>query len=248
MAVLTDNEARRICIVMPAFNEAASIGSVIERIRQHVPSADVVVVNDGSTDQTRQQAAARGATVLTLPFNLGIGGAVQTGLKYVYRQRYDIAVEVDADGQHDPVYIPQLIEKIVERGADMAIGSRFIEATAYQSSWLRLAGIRIFSRLIKLVTGVRIFDSTSGYRAYGRDALAFLSRRYPTDFPEPESIVMLLNAGFTVREVPMLMNERQTGQSVLGKSDFSFRAAYFVLSNAIAILVGGLKGKRRYAR
>jgi glycosyltransferase involved in cell wall biosynthesis len=231
---------------MPAFNEAGSIASVIRRAQRYAPAAQIVVVNDGSTDRTQQEAESAGALVLSLPFNLGIGGAVQTGLKYAHRYGYDIVVELDADGQHDPAYLEELVSEVSDGRADMVIGSRFVRATTYRSSWLRLAGIKIFSVLIKAVTGVRVFDSTSGYRAYSAAAVAFLSRRYPADFPEPESIVMLLRAGFRIREVPTSMNKRQAGESVMGKSDFSFRAAYFVLSNAIAILVGGLKRKERY--
>lgn len=234
----------RVCVIMPAYNEAASVARVIDTVRAALPGADIVVINDGSRDQTEQEARRAGALVLTLPFNLGIGGAIQTGLKYAHRQEYDVAVEIDSDGQHDPAYAPDLLAAL-DAGADMAIGSRFAAATAYQPGWLRLAGIRIFSGLIKLVTGKKILDSTSGFRAYNREAITFLARRYPADFPEPESIVMLLNAGFTVTEVSTTMHTRQAGESVIGKSDFSYRAAYFVLSNAIAILVSGLKEKRR---
>src|SRR3989344_449889 len=224
----------RVCVLMPAFNEARSIGAVIGRVRQHAPRADIVVVNDGSTDQTRAEAEAAGALVLSLPFNLGIGGAVQTGLKFAQRNEYDIAVEVDSDGQHDPVHISRLVDLVASAEADMAIGSRFVGDTAYTSSWLRLLGIKIFSYLIWLVSGKEIFDSTSGFRAYGRKAISFLARRYPTDFPEPESIVMLLNAGFRIREVSMPMQERAFGQSVICCIDWAFRAGYFVLSQAIA--------------
>lgn len=237
----------KVCVIMPAFNEAATVGSVVKRVREHAPQADVVVVNDGSADATRAAARAAGASVITLPFNLGIGGAVQTGLKYAHRYNYDVMIELDADGQHDPAYISRLLDTWRESGADMVIGSRFITSTTYRSSWLRLIGIRIFSHLIKAVTGAWVYDSTSGYRAYNRRTLTYLAQQYPADFPEPESIVMLLNAGFRIQEMPMDMNHRQGGESVIGKSDFSWRGAYFVLSNAIAILVSGLKEKRHYA-
>ncbi len=239
-----DSLEKKVCVIMPAYNEAASVGEVIQKIRRYASEADIVVVNDGSTDGTRRAALQAGAKALELPINLGIGGAVQTGLKYAYRRGCEIAVEVDADGQHDPRHIPQLVDKVVSRKADMAIGSRFYGNRAYHSSWLRMLGIRIFSQLIRLVTGRKIYDSTSGFRAYSRPALAFLSRRYPADFPEPESIVMLLNAGFKVEEVPTSINDRQAGESVVGGNDFTLRAAYFVVSNAIAILVSGLKAKK----
>src|SRR5688572_29724417 len=143
--------AEKVCIVMPAFNEGRSVRSVIGRVRTNMPKADIVVINDGSTDNTREEAEAAGALVLSLPFNLGIGGAVQTGLKYAQRGDYDIAVEVDSDGQHDPTYISRLVDMVAAGEADMAIGSRFLESTAYQSSWLRLVGIKTFSYLIWLV-------------------------------------------------------------------------------------------------
>jgi len=166
---------------------------------------------------------------------------VQTGLKYAWRNEFEVAVEVDADGQHSPDFIPNLLANLDEKQADMVIGSRFLENTSYQSSWLRLFGIRLFSVLIRAVTGRRIYDSTSGFRAYSRRAIGFLSQRYPADFPEPESIVMLLNAGYKVAEAPTTMGQRVAGESVIGKTDFNWRAAYFVISNAIAILVSGLK-------
>jgi len=239
---------KKVCVIMPANNEEASVGKVIRQVKQHAPLAQIVVIDDGSRDSTVQQARRAGARVITLPFNLGIGGAVQTGLKFADRGGFEVAVEIDADGQHDPAYIPQLVEAVLQPEIDMVIGSRFATQTLYRSSWLRLIGIRLFSQLIKLVTGARIYDSTSGYRAYHQRSLPFLAGRYPADFPEPESIVMLLNAGFRIQELPMAMNHRSSGQSVVGKSDLSWRGAYFVLSNAIAILVSGLKEKRRYAK
>ena len=243
------SDKQRICVIIPALNEEKAIGPVINSVRQHLPNSHIVVMNDGSTDNTKAVASANGAKVLDLPFNLGIGGAVQTGLKYAYRNGYDVAVEIDADGQHGPQYAPQLVKALAEGDSQPAvvIGSRFVKSSDYRSSVLRRFGIHIFSALIKFVTRQRIYDSTSGFRAYSRRAMQMLSHRYPTDFPEPESIVMLLNAGLTIEEVPVEMHERQAGQSVVG-SDLSFRALYFVLSNAIAILLTGLKHHLRHAR
>lgn len=229
-----------VCVVIPAYNEQSSIVSVIGTLQRVLPRATIVVINDGSSDATREVAIKAGARVLDLPFNLGIGSAVQTGLKFGWREGYDIVVEIDADGQHDPEFAPRLVDMLVEKKVDMVIGSRFIASTSYRSSVLRRFGIHVFSFLINLVTGRRIYDSTSGYRAYSRRALAFLSNRYPTDFPEPESIVMLLQHGFSVMEMPVEMSQRTAGQSVV-IHDVSFKAGYFVLSNAIAILVSSLK-------
>lgn len=234
-----------VCVVIPAFNEESSIGQVVQRVRVLLPHATVVVVNDGSLDATTAAAMREGARVLALPFNLGIGGAVQTGLKYGWRQGFDAVLEIDADGQHDPNFARRLIDELHNKKADLVIGSRFIASTAYRSSILRRFGIHLFSWLIKLVTGRRVYDSTSGYRAYSRRAINFLKDRYPTDFPEPESIVMLLQNGFRIVEVPVEMGRRTGGHSVV-RHDFSWKASYFVLSNAIAILVSSLK--RRNAR
>lgn len=236
-----------VCAIIPAYNEEANIAAVIRALRKALPAAAVVVVNDGSTDATKEVAAREGAQVLDLPFNLGIGGAIQTGLKFGWFEEIRIILEIDADGQHNPKYAQQLIDVLETQRADMVIGSRFIASTAYRSSILRRFGIHLFSFLIKLVTGRRIYDSTSGYRAYGRRAIEFLSQRYPTDFPEPESIVMLLQHNFKVLEMPVEMGQRTAGHSVVAH-DVSFKAGYFVLSNAIAILVSSLKRKEaRYA-
>ena len=229
---------------MPAYNEAKSITPVLRAVVAHVPPSDVVVVNDGSVDETSTLARQAGVNVLNLPFNLGIGGAVQTGLKYAWQHGYDIAVEVDADGQHDPDRIGELVAALLRHRVDMIIGSRFIGKTLYRASFMRRAGIFIFSVLIRLVTGENIYDSTSGFRAYNRRAIAFLAHHYPSDFPEPESIVMLLKGGFAIKEIPVEMNPRLAGKSSL-KSDFSWRAIYFVVSNSIAILVSAFK---TYAR
>lgn len=233
----------RLCVIMPAYNEAKSIRHVLLRVAQHVDREDIVVVNDGSTDDTSQVARTCGVTVLDLPYNLGIGGAVQTGLKYAVLHTYDIAMQVDADGQHDPDFIPKLRGVLSQDPAiDMVIGSRFKASTRYRSSIMRLLGIRIFSWLIGIVTNKVIYDSTSGFRVYGSRALRYLADHYPSDFPEPESIVMVLNRGMKIKEVPVEMNHRATGDSIVSH-DVSFKAAYFVLSNSIAILISSLKAR-----
>lgn len=230
-----------ICVIVPAYNEADALGGVIQAIRTYCPTADVVVVNDASTDSTQAVAEAAGVRVLNLPINLGIGGAMQTGFKYAVRHGYDLAMQVDGDGQHDPRFIPDLLAPLLKGTADMVIGSRFLQPVGYTSSLLRLFGIRLFAYLIGLVTNKRIFDSTSGYRAYNRAALNFAAQHYPSDFPEPESIVTFLRNGFRLREVPVIMQPRTGGVSSVRMG----RGIYFVLSNAIAILVSGLKRRLR---
>jgi len=236
----------RICVFMPAYNEESSVVEVIERVSQFLPGARVVVINDGSFDKTVERAEQAGARVIDLPFNLGIGGAVQAGLKYAWRNGFEVAIEIDADGQHDPSYARKLVEALDE--ADMVIGSRFVADTDYRSSTLRRFGIHLFSWLIQQATGKRVYDTTSGYRAYNRKAMRFLSYYYPADFPEPESIVMLLLKGFKIKEVPVEMSKRLAGESVVGKSDFSFKGAYFLVSNAIAILLMSVKARVYYGK
>ena len=228
--------AGRVCAIIPAFNEEKTVGDVILAIRQQAPEVDVVVMNDGSHDATSKVAASHGATVLDLPINLGIGGAVQTGLKHAQRHGYDVAVEIDADGQHGPQHLSQLVQALAEHQADLVIGSRFVASTDYRSSVMRRFGIHTFSYLIKRMSGKRIYDSTSGFRAYGGAAITYFSQNYPADFPEPESIVMALAKGMKIVEVPVEMHERQAGESVV-RRDVSLKALYFVVSNAIAIVM-----------
>lgn len=230
-----------ICIIVPAYNEEGSMRDVLRSIKEYCPTAEIVVVNDASTDTTKQVAEEAGVPVLDLPTNLGIGGAMQTGFLYAVRNNYDIAMQVDGDGQHDPQFIPQLL-KVLEQGrADMVIGSRFLKPVGYRASFMRLFGIRFFAWLIGIVTNKRIYDATSGFRAYNRKALAFAVRHYPTDFPEPESIVMMLRNGFRIREVSVIVRERQAGVS----SVRPLKGTYFVATNAVAILVSGFKKRLR---
>lgn len=232
---------KKTCVIMPAHNEAESIVSVIDEVHRWAPMVDIVVINDASMDDTRAQAERRNVLVLDLPINLGIGGAMQTGFKFAYRNGYDMAMQLDADGQHDPRFILDLL-KVLESGrVDMVIGSRFLERIGYTSSFLRLFGIRFFAWLIGVMTNQRIFDATSGFRAYNRSALEFAAINYPADFPEPESIVQFLRNGFRIKEVPVVMKARQGGVSSvrLGKG------IYFVASNALAIIMTTFKRRIR---
>lgn len=231
----------RICIIIPAYNEEETLGSVIDRVRCHAPEADIVVVNDASSDSTSAVARRYGVPVLELPINLGIGGAMQTGFKYAYRHRYEVAIQVDGDGQHDPEYIPRVLEPILAGRVDIVIGSRFLEPIGYTSSLIRLFGIRFFAWLIGMMTNRRIYDATSGFRAYNQAALQFAANYYPSDFPEPESIVQFLRNGFRIKEVPVVMKARQGGVSSvrIGKG------IYFIASNALAIIVTTFKRRTR---
>jgi glycosyltransferase involved in cell wall biosynthesis len=186
---------------------------------QVVESEDVLVVDDGSTDATADVARRLGVRCARLPVNLGIGGAVQTGYRYALRAGYRVAVQVDADGQHDPRDVPALVEPVREGRCDMAIGSRYLTAEGFTSTWPRRLGSRLLSAAIRASTGARIADCTSGFRAVNRRVLASFARYYPTDYPEPESLAILLHAGLTVLELPVVMRPRQGGVSSIKALD-----------------------------
>lgn len=227
----------KFCIIIPSYNEAATLAKVIKSIKFILRSVTIVVINDGSTDDTAQIARNERVNLVNLPFNLGIGGSVQTGIKYAYQNNFNRAIQVDADGQHDPKYIVKLLNESLNSNTDLIIGSRYLKKTFYRTPFIRRLGISIFTFLIKLVTGKKIADSTSGFRVFNRKALRFLSRYYPVDFPEPESIVQLLKNGLTIKEVPVEMHARLAGES----SVTWLKAIYFMMSISIAILVQALK-------
>ncbi len=227
----------RTLVIIPAFNEADSIASVVASIRQQVPWADVAVINDGSTDATGPLAEAAGAAVLYLPHNVGIGASVQTGCMYADRAGYDVVVRSDGDGQHTPEDIARLLRALDEHGADVVIGSRYLEKRGYNGSTARRAGSLILARLISAVTGQRITDPTSGFTAANRRALRLCARAYPHDYPEPEAIVTLHRAGLRIVEIPVTMRPRQGGRS----SITSLRSVYYMAKVTLAILIGLLR-------
>lgn len=200
-------------IIIPAYNEAASLAHVIDNVRAAVPWADIVVVNDGSRDATADIARSSGVFILNLPYNLGIGGAVQTGYKFAARMGYEVAVQVDGDGQHPAGAIERLVEVLTTTNANMVIGSRYIPGGSYNTPFTRLVGIRILSAIISLLAGQRVTDTTSGFRAVDRRVLCFLAHMYPRDYPEPESVALLCREGFRIAEEPVAMRERMEGES-----------------------------------
>ncbi len=224
----------RIAAIIPAYNEAENIGRVIAEIRECQPEVRIVVVNDASTDDTERAARESGETVLTLPYNLGIGGAVQTGLRYAFENGFDIAVQVDGDGQHVPAEIEKLIGPVIAGEADVVIGSRFLGVGDFRSSFARKLGIRIIALINSLLVGARITDSTSGFRAYNREAIAFLSKHYPQDYPEPVAVVDLFRNRFRVMETPVLMRERAGGTSSIGVLNSMYYMIKVVVANLIA--------------
>jgi glycosyltransferase involved in cell wall biosynthesis len=226
--------AMRIVFVVPAFNEAGAIPGVVADLRAHFPAADIAVINDGSTDATAQVARQLGVHVLDLPINLGIGGAVQTGLLFADRHDYDIAIQFDGDGQHQADQVFLLLEALADPVVDVAIGSRFLEPNGYQAPPLRRLGIAVLRSVSSLLIGQRVTDTTSGFRAYKRGALRFLAGVYPHDYPEPETVVTLRRQGFYLREVAVMMRERQSGLS----SITMYRSFYYMLKVLLAIVVG----------
>lgn len=227
----------KLLIIIPAFNEEATISNVVASIKKHVPYADIVVVNDGSRDSTALKAAGSGAVVLNHLYNLGIGATVQTGYKYAQSRGYDIAVQVDADGQHPADQIEQLIRPVVEGRADMVVGSRFLGEGDYRPSLARGAGMVFFSRLVSAIIKERVTDTTSGFRAAGRECIAFFSNRYPDDYPEVEALVLLHKKGFSIMEVPVTMSERAGGRSSITPA----RSVYYMVKVLLAILVDLVK-------
>lgn len=232
----------RILAVVPALNEAGVIGKVVDEIRAADPRLDVVVVDDASTDDTANVARSRGATVLSLPFNVGIGGAVQTGFKYALEHGYPLAVRLDGDGQHDAREIPKLLAPLESRDANLVIGSRFAEAGgSYRPPFGRRIGIRVFARLVSLLGGQRVSDTTSGFVALDRLGIELFAREYPHDYPEVEATLVALRSGLRLTHVQVEMRERESGAS----SITFVRSVYYIVKVMLALLVSSL---RRYPR
>ena len=233
----TASEAAILAIV-PAYNEEGSIAGVIDDLKNSGLALDVLVVNDGSRDQTSSVAMATGkALVVDLLKNLGIGGAVQAGFKFAARHHYRIAVQFDGDGQHLASEIGKLLAALEEGGANLVIGSRFLSKAGFRSTFSRRIGIRIFQLLNFLLIGRRITDNTSGFRAYDRRAIEFLAQNYPVDYPEPESVILLGRNGFAVAETPALMRERREGSSSIS----GLLSTYYMLKVMLACIMAALR-------
>ncbi len=222
----------RVVVIVPAYNEARNLPALAEALRRHAPDCDVCVVDDGSADDTARVAAGLGLTVLRVPINLGIGGAVQTGYLWAEEHDYDVAIQVDGDGQHDPSYIPALLRPIVEGRADLVVGSRFLEPGGFRSTLLRRVGIRYLSWFLRLRCGARVTDPTSGFRAAGRSAIELFARLYPSDYPEPESAAIAVRSGLRVAEVPVRMTERASGRSSIRWSG----TLYYLVKVSLALV------------
>ncbi|MDZ4278024.1 MAG: glycosyltransferase family 2 protein [Dehalococcoidia bacterium] len=233
-----------VLVIVPVHNEAETLGDVLAELREHAPAYDVVVVNDGSTDATEAVARAAGYHVLDLCLNLGIGGAVQAGFKYALERGYAIAVQMDGDGQHRPDEIDALVAPVRAGSCEMCIGSRFLDDVDYDGSVWRRLGTRFLSRVCALVTGLHITDATSGFRAFGPNALRYLASYYPADYPEPEAIVLLSRRGLPIREVPVRMRPRLAGQSSIS----GIQTVYYMAKVSLSLLLAVFKeGSARQA-
>jgi glycosyltransferase involved in cell wall biosynthesis len=228
---------RRNLAIVPAFNEAEAIVRAVTAIRERAPDFDVLVVDDGSLDATAERARGAGAKVLRMPFNLGIGGAMQSGYIYALERDYDVAVQVDGDGQHDPDHIHDLLDRLHDdHDLDMVTGSRFLDPAGdgYRSSATRRLGIRIFSSVVSWITGQRVTDPTSGFRMTNRRGIELFARDYPHDYPEVEAILLMHAHRLRSCEIPVQMHPRLTGESAIS----STQSAYYMVKVLLAVFVG----------
>ncbi len=224
-------------LIIPAYNEAENLVNLVKEIKEKAPSFDYVIINDGSTDDTAEISRENGLNTVNLMNNLGIGGAVQTGYMYALMNGYDIAVQIDGDGQHDPAYLDRLIEPILAGRADFTIGTRFIHGKGFQSSGLRRVGINWLNRVIRMTAHVRITDATSGFRAASRGVIGIFSGYYPKDYPEPETIVDVCRHNYRIEEVPVEMRERNFGTSSIKLT----KSVYYMMKVSLAVFISGLK-------
>jgi glycosyltransferase involved in cell wall biosynthesis len=228
--------------IVPSYNEAEAVGSTVADIRMHAPDFDVLVIDDGSTDDTARIAEARGAQVIQHPFNLGIGGAVQSGYQYALEHQYDVVVQVDGDGQHDARHIRDLLAHLHEHpGVNLVTGSRFLaeDGDGYRSSVSRRLGIRVFSRVLSAICRRPITDPTSGFRLTDRRGIELFARDYPHDYPEVEAVLMCHAHRLSATEVPVYMRARTTGRSSIG----STQSVYYMVKVLLAVFVGLLRAR-----
>ena len=229
-------------IIIPAYNEAENIENVVNNLITNYPQYDYVIINDGSRDNTEKICLQNHYEVLNLPINLGIGGAVQTGYCYARDNDYDMAVQIDGDGQHDVAFLEAMMKLIEDGQADVVIGSRFVEKEGFQSSRLRRTGISFLSGLARVLTGVKVKDITSGYRLVNRRFIHIFAQDYPSDYPEPEAVVIAAVHGGRIAEYPVVMRERENGESSITFK----RSVYYMIKVTLAMLIRRLSfGVRR---
>lgn len=223
----------KVLLIIPAYNEEESLRSLIEEIKAVCPEVDYLVVNDCSSDDTERLLEELEANYISLPCNMGIGGAVQSGYRYAAQNGYDIAIQIDGDGQHDVRFVKDMVKLIEDKQADVVIGSRFIDKEGFQSSQARRIGIRILSVLIRLMCGAKVKDVTSGFRAVNRRFIELFAENYPDDYPEPEVIVTAKLYGAVIKELPVVMRERTTGKSSINLK----RSIYYMIKVSLAIII-----------
>lgn len=231
----------RTLVIIPTFNEQDSIVNVVKKLKINCPGIDYLIVNDGSTDKTKKIIQEHGFTYVDLPMNIGIGGCVQTGYIYARNNDYDIAIQMDADGQHNSEYILTMIKEIKNDTADIVIGSRFIDKEGFQSTFLRRLGIKILYTVAWLFTGAKILDITSGFRACGKEVIHYFADNYAQDFPEPEAIVSAQLEGYRIMEVPVIMEQRMHGKSSIS----GFKSINYIIKVSMAIIIRSLAMKKR---
>ncbi len=234
----------KVLMIIPAYNEEKSIKSTVSSLKKAKlkgDTLDYIIINDGSKDYTKEVCEKEKLNYIDLPVNLGIGGAVQTGYKYALENNYDIAIQFDGDGQHDASYISNLIEEI-KKGNNIVIGSRYVsDLSEFRSTALRRLGSNLLSFLIKICTGKKIYDPTSGFRAGDKEIIKLFANDYPTDYPEPDTIVTVIKKGYTVSEIPVKMQERISGKSSLSSP---IKASFYMIKVSIAIIVSALSHRR----
>jgi glycosyltransferase involved in cell wall biosynthesis len=234
----------RKAAIVPAYNEARSIAGVVTELRAAQPEFEIVVVSDGSSDETAAVARRAGAEVVELPFNLGIGGAVQTGIEWARRRGCELAVQVDGDGQHDPREIDKLLQPILVGTADVAVGTRFAGEKTYRPSIARRIGIGVFAGLVSLIVRQRMTDTTSGFRAMNERAIELFAEEYPYDYPEVEATVLIFRHRLRLVEIPVTMRQREAGRS----SITVFRSLYYMSKVSLALFVGLLRPRPALAK
>ena len=237
----------KVLLIVPSYNEEDNVLSnykkIIDYNKKHNTNYDVIVINDGSKDKTEEICIENNIPHISLVHNLGIGGAVQTGYKYAYENDYDVAVQFDGDGQHDVRYVKDIIKPIKENKADMVIGSRFIDKSSsnFKSSKARRIGITLISFFIKLITGKKIYDTTSGFRAANKKVIERFVNNYPVEYPEPVSTTEVLRLGYNVEEIPVSMNERENGVSSIK----AWKNVYYMVNVILSIVILGLGVKKK---
>jgi glycosyltransferase involved in cell wall biosynthesis len=231
----------RICVIIPAFNEEAAVGAVVRLVLHAMPTAHIVVVDDGSHDRTAEESEKAGATVLQLPVNLGIGGAVQAGYRYALRYDFDYAVQIDGDGQHDPEEAQRILDPIQQGSVDMVVGSRWLGRGDYIAPKGRRVGMRILSRIVSRGVGMELTDTTSGFRAVGRRGIELFADEYPTDFPEVETLVLATQRGLRLQEVGVRMHQRKSGASSIS----GLKSFYYMVRVITVLLVDSIGRKDR---